>query len=219
MTLIVKKNFAFLAPYPKTRLYSKDIHFLLPSVSFDFYCRSSLVCNFQIVEMWFWTDVLIFGAGLPPFSGKDYFPGPQYTSFYEKIESFLAFSRFQYQIFLKTFLVKIFEFWCFVHVKGQFKKLYHINDNSSQTHEMNCWIKHIRLKSKRWWTCMKFEFLMYMNLSTFLGLKNPILNFLNFLGSRALLSYKPLSYKTTCISSRARAVCSSRRLSSFSSLS
>ena len=37
---------------------------------------------------------------------------------------------------------------------------------------------------------------------TFLGLKNQILNFLNFLSSRALLSYKPLSYKTTCISSR-----------------
>ena len=38
------------------------------------------------------------------------------------------------------------------------------------------------------------SFIMYMNLSTFLGLKNPILNFLNFLSSRVLLSYKPLSY-------------------------
>ena len=34
-----------------------------------------------------------------------------------------------------------------------------------------------------------------MNLSTFLGLKNPVLNFLNFSSSRVLLSYKPFSYK------------------------
>ena len=40
---------------------------------------------------------------------------------------------------------------------------------------------------------------MYMNLSTFLGLKNPVLNFLNYLSSRALLSYKQLSYKKMCI--------------------
>ena len=33
---------------------------------------------------------------------------------------------------------------------------------------------------------------MCMNLSTFLGLKNPVLTFLNFLSSRALLSYKSL---------------------------
>ena len=33
-----------------------------------------------------------------------------------------------------------------------------------------------------------------MNLSTFLALRNPVLNFLSFLGSTALLSYKPLSY-------------------------
>ena len=31
----------------------------------------------------------------------------------------------------------------------------------------------------------KFEFLIYINLSTFLGLKNPLLNFLSFLSSRA----------------------------------
>ena len=36
---------------------------------------------------------------------------------------------------------------------------------------------------------------MYMNLSNFLGLKNPRLNFVNFLSSRVLLSYKPFSYK------------------------
>ena len=35
---------------------------------------------------------------------------------------------------------------------------------------------------------------MYMNLSTFLGLKNPLSNFLSFLSIRPLLSYKPLSY-------------------------
>ena len=40
----------------------------------------------------------------------------------------------------------------------------------------------------------KFEFWMYMNLTTVLALKNPVLNFLNFLSSRALLFYKPLSY-------------------------
>ena len=41
----------------------------------------------------------------------------------------------------------------------------------------------------------KFEFYMYMNLSTFLGLKNPVLSFLNLLSSRELLCYKPLSSK------------------------
>ena len=38
-----------------------------------------------------------------------------------------------------------------------------------------------------------------MNLSTFLAFRNPVLNFLNFLSSRALLSYKPLSYRKPCI--------------------
>ena len=39
-----------------------------------------------------------------------------------------------------------------------------------------------------------------MNLSTFLGLKNPVFNFLNLMRSRVLLSYKPLSYrKNVCI--------------------
>ena len=37
--------------------------------------------------------------------------------------------------------------------------------------------------------------LMYMNSSTFFGLTSPVLNFLNILSSRVLLSYKPLSYK------------------------
>ena len=37
-----------------------------------------------------------------------------------------------------------------------------------------------------------------MNISTFLGLKNQVLNFLNFSSSRVLLSYKPLSHKKTC---------------------
>ena len=41
----------------------------------------------------------------------------------------------------------------------------------------------------------KFEFQMYMSLPTFLAFRNPVLNFLNFLNSRVLLSYKPLSYK------------------------
>ena len=40
----------------------------------------------------------------------------------------------------------------------------------------------------------KFEFyLMYVNLSTFLTDGNPMLNFLYFLSSRALLPYKPAS--------------------------
>ena len=34
-----------------------------------------------------------------------------------------------------------------------------------------------------------------VGLATFLALKNPVLNFLNFLSSGVLLSYKPLSYK------------------------
>ena len=34
-----------------------------------------------------------------------------------------------------------------------------------------------------------------MSLSTFLAPKIPVLNFLNFLNSRVLFSYKPLSYK------------------------
>ena len=36
---------------------------------------------------------------------------------------------------------------------------------------------------------------MYMNLLTFLGLKNPVLNFLNFSAVDYYFSYKPLSYK------------------------
>ena len=36
------------------------------------------------------------------------------------------------------------------------------------------------------------------DLTTFLALKHPVLDFLNFLSSRPLLSYNPLSYKTTC---------------------
>ena len=36
---------------------------------------------------------------------------------------------------------------------------------------------------------------MNMTLSTFIALRNPLLSFLNFLNSRALLSYKPLSCK------------------------
>ena len=38
-----------------------------------------------------------------------------------------------------------------------------------------------------------------MYLSIFLRLKNPILNFFNFMSNRVLLSYKPLSYKRACI--------------------
>ena len=39
-----------------------------------------------------------------------------------------------------------------------------------------------------------------MSLSTFLAFRNPVLNFLNSLNSRVLLSYKPLSYiRKTCI--------------------
>ena len=41
----------------------------------------------------------------------------------------------------------------------------------------------------------KFEFQMYMSLSTFLAFRNPVLKFLNFLNSRVLLSYKPLIKK------------------------
>ena len=36
---------------------------------------------------------------------------------------------------------------------------------------------------------------MYMNLSTFLAFRNPVLIFLNFLISQALLPYEPRSYK------------------------
>ena len=36
---------------------------------------------------------------------------------------------------------------------------------------------------------------MYMNLLTFLALKNPVLTFLKFFENRALLSYKPHSCK------------------------
>ena len=41
---------------------------------------------------------------------------------------------------------------------------------------------------------LKFEFQTYMSLSTFLAFRNPVVNFPNFLNSRVLLSYKPLSY-------------------------
>ena len=34
-----------------------------------------------------------------------------------------------------------------------------------------------------------------MKLLAFLALRSPVLNFLNLLSSRVLLSYKPLSYK------------------------
>ena len=46
---------------------------------------------------------------------------------------------------------------------------------------------------------LAFEFQVYMSLSTFLAFRNPVLNFLNILNSRLLLSYKPLSYKKTCL--------------------
>ena len=39
-----------------------------------------------------------------------------------------------------------------------------------------------------------WDFKIYMNLSTFLALKNLVLNFLNFLSSRVLLSDEPVSY-------------------------
>ena len=38
-----------------------------------------------------------------------------------------------------------------------------------------------------------------MNLLIFLCLKNPVLNFLNFMSGGAMLSYELLSYKKTCI--------------------
>ena len=43
--------------------------------------------------------------------------------------------------------------------------------------------------------------LTYQALISFLALKNPVLKFLNFLSSRALLSYEPFSYKEKkCVS-------------------
>ena len=45
----------------------------------------------------------------------------------------------------------------------------------------------------------KFDFQMYMILLTFLPLWNPVLSFLNFLSSRALLPNKPLSYLKKCV--------------------
>ena len=39
------------------------------------------------------------------------------------------------------------------------------------------------------------NFKLDVNLSTFSGLKIPVLNFLNFLSNRALLSHKSLSFK------------------------
>ena len=40
---------------------------------------------------------------------------------------------------------------------------------------------------------------MYMNLSTFIGLKSPVLNMLNSLISQVLLSNKAFSYKKKCV--------------------
>ena len=40
---------------------------------------------------------------------------------------------------------------------------------------------------------------MYINLSIFLALRNPALNFLHFLSSEALISYKLLSLNNTFI--------------------
>jgi len=39
-------------------------------------------------------------------------------------------------------------------------------------------------------------------LQTFLGLKNPALNILNFLSGQAPLPYKQISFKKTCVHSR-----------------
>ena len=43
------------------------------------------------------------------------------------------------------------------------------------------------------------ELAVYINLSTFLGLKNQIVNFLNFSSSRAVLSSKLVSYSKTML--------------------
>ena len=41
----------------------------------------------------------------------------------------------------------------------------------------------------------RLDFSMHMNLSTFLGLKSPVLTFLTFVSNRGLRSYKSLSHK------------------------
>ena len=46
---------------------------------------------------------------------------------------------------------------------------------------------------------VKLEFQVYINLSTFIRLRNSLLNFLVFLSNRVLLSYKPLPYKKRVI--------------------
>ena len=50
-------------------------------------------------------------------------------------------------------------------------------------------------------TCpdVKLEFQVCIHLSTFIRLRNSLLNFLVFLSNRVLLSYKPLPYKKRVI--------------------
>ena len=47
--------------------------------------------------------------------------------------------------------------------------------------------------SERRWAYMKIGIYMYMYLSSFLGLKHPLLNLFNFLRSRALLFYNHIN--------------------------
>ena len=61
----------------------------------------------------------------------------------------------------------------------------------------------MRIKSKEMMSLREnWNFKRLLKLSTFLALKSPVLNFLNFLSSRALLSEEPLSYKKPCTSKR-----------------
>ena len=53
---------------------------------------------------------------------------------------------------------------------------------------------------------MKIGILNIYELINFVRFKNPVLNFLNFLSSWTLPSYKTLSYKKTCIGLRENVV-------------
>ena len=64
----------------------------------------------------------------------------------------------------------------------------HINTVEEKTNTRNKYNLNQRDHGLAW----KFEFQMYMNLSTFLSLKNSLLTFLTFLSSWALFSYKQL---------------------------
>ena len=83
------------------------------------YCEGYNFRNLTLkhLRMGHWSHLeMIF---TPP-SSQTYYPFSMGKFFWHSTETFLAFSWFQYQNFLKTFLAEVFELWCFAW-KGNLK--------------------------------------------------------------------------------------------------